>query len=93
MCFKDEELIKYFFSLLDTEVLPGGASREEMWRPIIGVPTLITGIVSVLDKPNTVSPANVSASDLYLRCIHLYMLMLNTYVYSLGWAGVMCGEG
>jgi len=59
-------------SLLDNEVLPGGASRQEQWRPSLGLCSVLTGVMSVLQEPNPSSPANMTAARLFTKLLRLY---------------------
>ena len=35
---------------------------EERWRPILGVEAILMSVISMLNDPNTESPANLDAS-------------------------------
>ena len=54
-----------YFSLLDEEVLPGGASREEQWRAGCGAVLLVEGLLLVPAHPNLESPASIFAARSY----------------------------
>jgi len=48
-----------------TNQAQGGELPEERWNPTQGVRTVIMSIISLLNEPNTFSPANVDASVMY----------------------------
>jgi len=48
-----------------TNQTQGGELPEERWNPTQGVRTVIMSIISLLNEPNTFSPANVDASVMY----------------------------
>lgn len=35
---------------------------EERWRPVLGVEQILLSVISMLNEPNTDSPANIDAS-------------------------------
>lgn len=48
-----------------TNQAQGGELPEERWNPTQGVRTVIMSIISLLNEPNTFSPANVDASVMF----------------------------
>lgn len=40
---------------------------QENWKPVYSVGTILSSIQSLLEDPNTDSPANVECSDMYLK--------------------------
>lgn len=39
-------------------------SPDEKWTPVHGIRTIVLGVISILNEPNIVSPANVDASKM-----------------------------
>ena len=51
-----------------SKLLPGSEDLKfSCWRPSLSVLNVLIGVKSVLEDPNTDSPANIAASKLYLR--------------------------
>lgn len=48
-----------------TNTIQGGELPQERWNPTQSVRTVIMSIISLLNEPNTFSPANVDASIMY----------------------------
>ncbi|ELA46014.1 hypothetical protein VCUG_02490 [Vavraia culicis subsp. floridensis] len=40
-------------------------SPDEKWTPVHGIRTIVLGVISILNEPNIVSPANVDASKMF----------------------------
>lgn len=45
---------------------------DEKWRPVLGVQEILISVISMLNDPNTDSPANVDASIEYRTNIEQY---------------------
>ena len=45
---------------------------EERWRPILGVESILLSVISMLNDPNTDSPANVDASVMFRDQVQEY---------------------
>ena len=45
-----------------TDAFNAMESADERWRPILGVESILTSVISMLNDPNIDSPANIDAS-------------------------------
>jgi len=54
-------------SLLDSAEVPGGPSKEALWRVSLSMSAVLSGVLDVLREPNPESAANVEAAKLFLR--------------------------
>ncbi|KAF7683455.1 Ubiquitin-conjugating enzyme E2-18 kDa [Astathelohania contejeani] len=52
---------------------PSGYEKsDEKWTPVQGIRTIVLSVISVLNEPNIVSPANVDASKMFKNNIDEY---------------------
>ena len=48
-----------------TDAFNAQESADERWRPVIGAEGVLLSVISMLNSPNTESPANIDASVEY----------------------------
>lgn len=68
--------VRFTTKMFHPNISEGGAVCVDLlgdkWRPVYTVPTMLTALRSLLTDPNTASPNNSRAAELYTQDIKLY---------------------